>query len=143
MGQGCLQIKQKEEDCINHEHEIVALRVEVNKLKQSLRSSQALENIIDFQRSPFINTGLGYIGETSHSNDGEKPQVYKEQPQEENSHLNDEEQPHEKKPHLNNEEQLQEEKKSFVRKSYPKNEEQPLFKKSYPKNEEKPKVEVL
>lgn len=69
------QIKQKEERCINHEQEIIALRAEVNKLKQKLRSSQVLENIINCQRSPFIKTSLEYIGETSHSNDEEQSQV--------------------------------------------------------------------
>jgi hypothetical protein len=65
-----IQMMKKEEDCENLEEEVVSLRVEVDKLNKNLKSSQVLEDILSYQRSPFNKSGLGYIGETSCKEDG-------------------------------------------------------------------------
>jgi hypothetical protein len=44
---------------------LVTLRVEVNKLNKKLKSSQVLEDILDYQRSPFDKVGIRYIAEAS------------------------------------------------------------------------------
>jgi hypothetical protein len=61
------QLKEKEENCEKLEAEIVSLRKELEKtidqLNRSLKfgkSTEILDNILSFQRSPFIKTGLGY-----------------------------------------------------------------------------------
>jgi hypothetical protein len=61
------QLKEKEENCKKLEAEIISLRKELEKtidqLNRSLKfgkSTEILDNILSFQRSPFIKTGLGY-----------------------------------------------------------------------------------
>jgi hypothetical protein len=61
------QLKEKEENCEKLEDEIVSLIKELekttNQLNRSLafrKSIEILDNILNFQRSPFIKTGLGY-----------------------------------------------------------------------------------
>jgi capsule polysaccharide export protein KpsE/RkpR len=61
------QLKEKEENCEKLEAEIVSLRKELekttNQLSRSLKfgkSTEILDNILSYQRSPFIKTGLGY-----------------------------------------------------------------------------------
>jgi hypothetical protein len=61
------QLKEKEENCEKLEAEIVSFRKELEKttdhLNRSLnfgKSTEMLDNIVSFQRSPFIKTGLGY-----------------------------------------------------------------------------------
>jgi hypothetical protein len=61
------QLKEKEENCEKLEAEIVSLRKELEKttdqLSRSLKfgkSTEILDNILSYQRSPFIKTGLGY-----------------------------------------------------------------------------------
>jgi hypothetical protein len=58
-----IHMMKKEEYCEKLEEEVISLRVEVDKLKKNLKSSQVLENIISCQRSPFNKTGLGYTVE--------------------------------------------------------------------------------
>jgi hypothetical protein len=55
----------KEEKCEKLEEEVVSLRVEVDKLKKNLKSSQVLEDILSCQRSSFNKACLRYIGEAS------------------------------------------------------------------------------
>jgi capsule polysaccharide export protein KpsE/RkpR len=61
------QLKEKEENCEKLEAEIVSLRKELEKKIDQLnrilkfgKSTKILDNILSFQRSPFIKTGLGY-----------------------------------------------------------------------------------
>jgi protein subunit release factor B len=61
------QLKEKEENCEKLEAEIVSLRKELEKttdqLNRSLKfgkSNEILDNILSYQRSPFIKIGLGY-----------------------------------------------------------------------------------
>jgi hypothetical protein len=60
-------LKEKEENCKQLEVETVSLRKELEKtidqLSRSLkfgRSIETLDNILNYQRSPFIKTCLGY-----------------------------------------------------------------------------------
>jgi hypothetical protein len=62
-----IQLKEKEENCERLEDEIVSLRKELEKTIDQLNRSlnfgniiEILDNILSFQRSPFIKTGLGY-----------------------------------------------------------------------------------
>jgi hypothetical protein len=62
-----IQLKENEENCKKLEVEIISLRKEpektIDQLNRSLKfgkSIEILDNILSFQRSPFINTGLGY-----------------------------------------------------------------------------------
>jgi hypothetical protein len=62
-----IQLKKKEENCEELESEIVSLRKDLEKSTAKLnislkfeKSTGILGDIINFQRSPFIKTGLGY-----------------------------------------------------------------------------------
>jgi hypothetical protein len=62
------QLKEKEENCKKLEDEIVSLRKELEKttdhLNRSLKfgtSTETLDNILSFQRSPFIKKILSYV----------------------------------------------------------------------------------
>jgi hypothetical protein len=62
-----IQLKEKEENCGKLEAEIVSLRKELenkndqlNRILKFGKSDEVLDNILSFQRSPFIKTGLGY-----------------------------------------------------------------------------------
>jgi len=110
------------------------LRAKVDKLNQKLRNSQELDDIINYHRSSPIKTSLGYLGESSHSIDEEKP------------HLNEDEE----KPHVEEKSLPSDEKHPHEEKSYPEDEEKPNVKeekkhherKCHAKNGEKPKVKV-
>jgi hypothetical protein len=61
------QLKENEENCKKLEAEIISLRKELEKtidqFNRSLKfekSIEILDNILSFQRSPLIKTGLGY-----------------------------------------------------------------------------------
>jgi hypothetical protein len=61
------QLKKKEENCKKLEARIISLRKELekttNQLSRSLKfgkSTKKLDNILRYQRSPFIKLGLGY-----------------------------------------------------------------------------------
>jgi hypothetical protein len=61
-------LKEKEEKCENVEAEIVSLRKDLEKIIDRLnrilkfgKSTKILDNILSFQKSPFIKTGLGYV----------------------------------------------------------------------------------
>jgi len=124
-------MKQKEEDCMNHEQEIVTLRAEVYKLNQKLRSSKVLDGILNCQRSPLIKTSLGYVGESSCFNDEEQP------------HVKEEKMPHEEvKPHVKKE-KLHEEQPHVKEDKKPHDEEKTHERKPHAKTGEKSKVEVL
>ena len=56
------------------EEEVVSLRKKLEKAQRDLlmntpqmKSSEQLDQILNAQRSPLINTGIGYEGETSKS----------------------------------------------------------------------------
>jgi hypothetical protein len=60
-------LKEKENNCEKLEAEIVSLRKELEKTTDQLNRIlnlgniiEILDNILKFQRSPFIKTGLGY-----------------------------------------------------------------------------------
>jgi hypothetical protein len=62
-----IQLKEKEENCEKIEVEIVSLRKELEKTIDQLnrimnlgKSTEILDNILSFQRSTFIKTGLFY-----------------------------------------------------------------------------------
>ena len=61
------KIKNKEKDCERIEEENVDLRKEIDKLTTQVnnnlkfkKSSTTLDNMLNYQRSPFDKTGLGY-----------------------------------------------------------------------------------
>jgi hypothetical protein len=61
------QLKENEENCEKLEAKIVSLIKKLekttNQLSRSLnfgKSNEILDNILSYQRSPFIKTGLGY-----------------------------------------------------------------------------------
>jgi hypothetical protein len=57
------QLKEKEETCEKLESEVVSLKEELKKSNAQLKFEKSTENlndILSFQRSPFIKTGLGY-----------------------------------------------------------------------------------
>jgi hypothetical protein len=60
-----IQMMKKEEDCEKLEEEVISLKVEFDKLKKNLKISQVLEDILNFQGSPFHKASFGYIGEAS------------------------------------------------------------------------------
>jgi uncharacterized protein involved in exopolysaccharide biosynthesis len=60
-------LKEKEENCKKLEVEIISLRKELEKTIDRLnrilkfgKNTKILDNILSFQRSPFIKIGLGY-----------------------------------------------------------------------------------
>ena len=63
------QFQEKEKHNEKLECEIVSLRKEIEKVKtlnlRFAKGFETLDEIIKVQRSPFIKTGLGYIGESS------------------------------------------------------------------------------
>ena len=65
------QLIEKEKKNEKLECEIVSLRKEIEKVKtlnlRFAKGSKTLDEIIKVQHSPLINTGLGYIGESSQS----------------------------------------------------------------------------
>jgi hypothetical protein len=61
------QLKEKKENCKKPEAEVISLKKELEKtidqLNRSLKfgkSTKVLDNILSYQSSPFIKTGLGY-----------------------------------------------------------------------------------
>jgi hypothetical protein len=60
-----IQMMNKEKDCEKIEEEGISLRVQVDNINKKFRASQVIESIVTYQRSPFNNGGIGYIGETS------------------------------------------------------------------------------
>jgi hypothetical protein len=57
------QLKEKEETCEKLESEVVSLKEKLKKSNTQLKfekSTETLNEILSFQRSPFIKTGLGY-----------------------------------------------------------------------------------
>jgi hypothetical protein len=58
-----IHLKEKEETCEKFESEVVSFKEELNKSNPHFKfekSTKTLNDILSFQRSPFINTGLGY-----------------------------------------------------------------------------------
>lgn len=51
------------------EEEIVFLRTKVEGMNRILKSSQALEDMLNYHRCPFDKSSLGYVGESSNKND--------------------------------------------------------------------------
>lgn len=76
------KLKEKEETCEKLEVEVVSLKRELDKVIKSLKSSQALDIILNTQRPQHDKSRLGYIGETSNLNENtsihheEEPRSY-------------------------------------------------------------------
>jgi hypothetical protein len=92
-----IQLKENEQNCKKLEVEIVSLRKELEKTNDQLirtlkfgKSIEILDNILNFQSSPFIKTGLGYdkkqnapkgdtttkVTKPSEKENEEKPKIY-------------------------------------------------------------------
>ena len=61
-----IQINEKEESCCKLEAEIVDLRKKVEKSNKFLNSSRILDEILESQRSPHDELGLGCKEEATH-----------------------------------------------------------------------------
>ena len=63
------QLDKKNNDCERLEEEFVSLRKKVEGMDKISKSSQALDDMLSHQRSPFDKSGLGYKGESSSKDD--------------------------------------------------------------------------
>jgi len=63
------QLAKKNNECERLEEEIVLLRKKVEGMNKILKSSQALDDMLSYHRSPFDKSGLGYVGEPSNKDE--------------------------------------------------------------------------
>jgi len=63
------QLAKKNNECERLEEEIVFLEKKVEGMNKTLKSSQALDDMLSHQRCPFDKSGLSYVGESSNKND--------------------------------------------------------------------------
>jgi len=63
------KIAKKNSKCESLEEEIVFLRTKVERMNKILKSSQALDDMLNYHRCPFDKLGLGYAGEPSNKNE--------------------------------------------------------------------------
>ena len=63
------QHAKKNNECERLEEEIVLLRKKVEGMNTILKSSQALDDMLSYHRSPSDKSGLGYVGESSSKNE--------------------------------------------------------------------------
>ena len=59
------QLAKKSNECEKLEEEIVLLRKKVEGMNKIMKSSQALDDMLSYHRSPSDKSGLGYVGEPS------------------------------------------------------------------------------
>ena len=65
------QLAKKKYECERLKEEIVFLRKKVEGMNKTMKSSQALDDMLSHQRCPFDKSGLGYAGESSNENDND------------------------------------------------------------------------
>ena len=63
------QLAKKNNECEKLEEEIVLLRKKVEGMNKIMKSSQALDDMLSYHKSPFDKSGLGYVGELSNNDD--------------------------------------------------------------------------
>ena len=63
------QLAKKNNECEKLEEEIVLLRKKVEGMNKILKSSQALDDMLSYHRSPSDKSGLGYVGEPSNKDE--------------------------------------------------------------------------
>ena len=63
------QLAKRNDVCEKLEEEIVFLRKKVEGMNKIMKSSQALDDMLSYHRSPFDKSGLGYVGESSNKDE--------------------------------------------------------------------------
>ncbi len=63
------QLAKKNNECERLEEEIVLLRTKVEGMNKIMKSSQALDDMLSYHRSPSDKSGLGYVGESSNKDE--------------------------------------------------------------------------
>jgi len=63
------QLAKKSNECEKLEEEIVLLRKKVEGVNKIMKSSQALDDMLSYHRSPSDKSGLGYVGEPSNKDE--------------------------------------------------------------------------
>ena len=63
------QLTKNNNECERLEEEIVLLRKKVEGMNKIMKSSQALDDMLSYHRSPSDKSGLGYVGEPSKKNE--------------------------------------------------------------------------
>ena len=63
------QLAKKNNECERLEEEIVLLRKKVEGMNKIMKSSQALDDMLSYHRSPSDKSGLGYVGESSNKDE--------------------------------------------------------------------------
>ena len=63
------QLTKNNNECEKLEEEIVLLRKKVEGMNKIMKSSQALDDMLSYHRSPSDKSGLGYVGEPSNKNE--------------------------------------------------------------------------
>ena len=63
------QLTKKSAECERLEEEIVLLRKKVEGMNKIMKSSQALDDMLSYHRSPSDKSGLGYVGESSNKDE--------------------------------------------------------------------------
>ena len=75
------QLAKKNNECERMEEEIFFLRKKVEGMNKTLKSSQALDDMLSHQRCPFDKSGFGYAGESSNKNDNASNKIDVKKPE--------------------------------------------------------------